>query len=283
MDYIENISENERSPKTNKTSKANNMPSQCTALVIKKEAGQQTICDWTETIALLDYACSQIADRYGLYSRGQPRKATVIEVLARNPCIACVDKALSDRSFQRIDNMYSELHQLACSILVEELYDQLVKSGHTVSVTTEESVKYGKIDVFIIPSNIGLNLYSNKVEIAVEVKTGFSLSLPQLLRYMIDNDHRSLILWRIRNQQVLIFDGAEIKSLLMQFIKMIISRADRLLSTSEPTCKHNSEHKDWVPSQQQLKETFSDFSAGIVKTLPNVIEMIVNTLEREVK
>lgn len=282
MDYVESISDNERSPKTNKTSKANNMPIPYTALVIKKEAGQRTTCDWTESMALLDYACSQIADRYDLYSRGQPRKATIIEVLARNACIACVDKALRDKSFQRIDNMYSELHQLACSMLVEELYDQLVKNGHTVSITTEESVKYGKIDVFIVPSNIGLSLYSSKAEIAVEVKSGFSLSLPQLLRYMIDNDHRSLILWRIRNQQILLFDGAEIKELLVQFIKMIISRADRLLSTPEPTCKHNSERKNWVPSQHQLKETFSDFSAGIIKTLPNVVELIVTTLEREV-
>ena len=194
--------------------------------------------DCIETTSTLDYVCSQIADRYELFSKGQPRKAMIIEVLAKNVCIACVDKELRAKSFQRIDNMYTELHQLACSMLVEELYDQLVKNGRTVTITTEENIKYGKIDVFIIPSNFGLSLHSNQVEIAVEVKTGFSLSLPQLLRYMIDNDRRSLMLWRIRNQQVLLFEGTETRQLLAQFVKMIISRANRLLLTPEPQCKH---------------------------------------------
>jgi hypothetical protein len=167
-------------------------------------------------------------------------------------------------------------------MLVEELYDQLVKNGRTVTITTEENIKYGKIDVFIIPSNFGLSLHSNQVEIAVEVKTGFSLSLPQLLRYMIDNDRRSLMLWRIRNQQVILFEGTETRQLLAQFVKMIISRADRLLLTSEPQCKHIIQGKSWSPNQEQLQETFSDFSKGIIKTLPTVIEMVMTKLKREV-
>ena len=237
--------------------------------------------DCIETTSTLDYVCSQIADRYELFSKGQPRKAMIIEVLAKNVCIACVDKELRAKSFQRIDNMYTELHQLACSMLVEELYDQLVKNGRTVTITTEENIKYGKIDVFIIPSNFGLSLHSNQVEIAVEVKTGFSLSLPQLLRYMIDNDRRSLMLWRIRNQQVLLFEGTETRQLLAQFVKMIISRANRLLLTPEPQCKHIPQGKSWSPNQEQLQETFSDFSKGIIKTLPTVIEKVVTKLERE--
>jgi hypothetical protein len=282
MDCVESFPENERSLKTNKMSKANNMPSPYTALVLKKEAGQRTTCDWTESTALLDYVCSQIADRYGLFSKGPLRKAAIIEVLARNTCIACVDRELRTKNFQRIDNMYTELHQLARSLLIEELYNQLVKKGHTVTITSEENLKYGKVDVFIVPSNYGLSLHSNQKEIAVEVKTGFSLSLPQIFRYMIDDTHRSLILWRIRNEQVLLFEGPEIQQLLMQFMRMIISRADRLLLTPEPQCKHTLERKSWSPNQQQLQETFLDFSKGIIRTLPSIIEAVVTTLEQEV-
>ena len=205
----------------------------------------------------------------------------IIEVLARNTCIACVDKELRTKSFQRIDNMYTELHQLACSMLVEELYDQLVKNGHTVTITTEENIKYGKIDVFIIPSNFGLCLHSNRVEIAVEIKTGFSLSLPQLLRYGIDNDHRSLLLWRIRNKQVLLFEGNEFRQLIGQFVKMTISRADRLLEAPELNCKHSTQQKSWSPNSQQLQETFSDFSNGVIKSLPSVVEAVVSRFELE--
>ena len=283
MDCVESISDNERSPKTNKISKTNNMPSPYTTWVIKKEVGQRTTCDWAESIAILDYVCSQIADRYDLFSKGQPRKATIIEVLAKNPCIACVDKALRAKNFQRIDNMYSELHQLACSLLIEELYTQLVKIGHRVAITTEENLKYGKVDVFIIPCKYGLSLHSNHMEIAVEVKTGFSLSVPQLLRYLIDNNRRSLILWRIRNQQVLLFEAREIEELLMQFVKMIVSRGERLLEAPEFNCGHSTGPKSWSPNSQQLQETFSDFSKGIIKTLPSVVEAVVTKFEREMK
>jgi hypothetical protein len=260
-------------------SKANNMPNPYTAQVIKKKSGQRTTCDWTESIALLDYVCSQIAERYDLFSRGQPRKATIIEVLARNTCISCVDRELRTKSMQRIDNMYTELHRLACSLLVEELYSQLVKNGHTVTVTTEENIKYGKVDVLIVPSNHGLSLHSNQMEIAVEVKTGFSLSLPQVFRYMLDNVDRTLILWRIRNKQILLFEGTKLKPLLTQFMKMIVSRAERFLSNPETSCEHVPECKSWSPNQRQLQAAFSDFSDAVVKTLPSVVETVVMMLD----
>jgi hypothetical protein len=258
------------------------MPNRKTIQIMKKENDQQTTNAWTEILPLLDYVCSQIADRYELFSKGQPRKAMIIEVLARNTCIACADKELRTKSFQRIDNMYTELHQLACSMLVEELYDQLVKNGRTVTITTEENIKYGKIDVFIVPSNYGLSLHSEHLEIAIEIKTGYSLSLVQIFRYIIDNDCRSLILWRIRNGQILVFEGKQVKQLLAQFVKMIISRADRLLEAPELNCKHTAEQKNWSPNSQQLQETFADFSKGIIKTLPSVVEAVVTRFEQEV-
>jgi hypothetical protein len=170
--------------------------------------------------------------------------------------------------------MYTELHQLACSMLIEELYSKLVENNYTAIITTEENIEFGKVDVFIVPLNFGLSLYSKRVEIAVEVKTGFGLSLPQLFRYMMDGDQRSLILWRIRNGQVLLFEIAEMKQLLFQFVKMIVSRANRLLN-SEPKCDHHIEYRSWSPTQQHLQEAFSDFSKGIIKTLPEVVETIL--------
>jgi hypothetical protein len=179
---------------------------------------------------------------------------------------------------QRIDNMYTELHQLACSMLIEELYSQLMENGHTVIITTEENIEYGKVDVFIVPLNYGLSLYSKQMEIAVEVKTGFGLSLPQLFRYMIDGDRRSLILWRIRNGQVLLFEMTEVKQLLVQFVKMIIARANRLLLTNDPRCKHTTERRSWSPNQRHLQEAFSDFSKGIIETLPEIVGTILRKL-----
>jgi RNA polymerase subunit RPABC4/transcription elongation factor Spt4 len=243
---------------------------------------QQTTDNWTEMLSLLDYVCSQIADRYELFSKGQPRRAMILEVLAKNDCLGCISKELHPKSFQRIDSIYSELHRLATSLLIEALHSQLVKNGHKVTIAAEASIRYGTADILIIPSNHGISIQSSKLEIVVEIKTGFSLSIPQLLRYLIDNNRRLLILWRIRNQQILFLDAKEIEQLLMQFVKMIIDRGERLLEAPELGCNHFTESKSWSPNSQQLQETFADFSKGIMKTLPTVIEKVVTKLEQEV-
>jgi hypothetical protein len=234
-----------------------------------------------EIVATIDYICAQIADRYDLFSKGLPRKATILEILARTSCISCIDKQFRNKIYHRIDAFYSEIHQVACGMLVEELYSSLVRNGHSVAISTEENVHFGKVDVFIIPTNYGLNLHSKKIEIAVEVKGGYSLSLPQIFRYLLDNENRSLILWRIRNQQVINFRGSEIRDLLANFARMIVFRADRLLSNPEMSCHHAHETSNWLPTQQQLQEAFSNFSNGIVKTLPTVLEAIITILNGE--
>lgn len=232
---------------------------------------------------MIDYLCSEIAEKYNLFSAGQPRKAAIVEVLARNPCLGCIDKEFRNTNHQRIDAFYSELHQLACSLLVEALYESIANNGHSVMITTEENVHFGKVDVFIVPTNFGLNLHAARLEIAIEIKGGYSLSLPQIFRYMVDNENRLLILWRIRNQQVISFCGHEIRELLIQFNKMIIARADRLLATAHPTCLHESFKGNWSPSQEHIRETFVDFSKGVVKTLPTVLERVAEALGKGAK
>lgn len=250
--------------------------------IVKKENDQPLTVNWTETLSILDYVCVQIADLYELFSKGQPRKAMIMEILAKNACLGCINKELQVKSFQRIDSIYSELHQLAANLLVEALHSQFVKQGHKVTIAAEASIRYGTADILIIPSNHGISIHSSKVEIIIEIKTGFSLSISQLLRYLIDNNRRSLILWRVRNQQILFLDAIEIEQLLVQFVKMIIARGERLLETTKPDCTHTTETKSWSPNSQQLQETFADFSKGIIKTLPSVVEAVVTKFEQEV-
>ena len=236
-----------------------------------------------EAMATVDYVCAQLAERYDLFSNGQPRRATIIEVLAKSYCPACIHRQLLSKTYHRIDAFYGELHKLAVDILVEELYQTLISKGHSVIITEEKDVPFGKVDVLLIPTSFGLNLHSKSAEIGIEVKGGFSVSITQLLRYMLDNQSRLLILWRIRNRQVISFYGKEIEDLLQLFVKMIIERADRLLSTNEPTCEHNILNRGWSPNQDQIKETFYDFSKGVVATMPEVINRVLLALDGEVK
>lgn len=80
---------------------------------------------------------------------------------------------------------------------------------------------------------------------------------------------------------MLVLDAKENEELLTQFVKMIIARGERLLETIEPYCNHSTDAKSWSPNSKQLQETFSDFSNGIIKTLPSVVEAVVTKFEQE--
>jgi len=72
---------------------------------------------------LLDKVCSQVADRFTLYnSNGKPRKATIIDVIAKSSCLACIARKLSkEAAHNDVDALYMECHMLAVNVLVEEL------------------------------------------------------------------------------------------------------------------------------------------------------------------
>lgn len=230
-----------------------------------------------------DEACDKVALKYNLfYGNGKSRRAQIIETLTKTPCTSCLDKMLRKTSTNAIDNFYTQCHILTCNILVEELYSRLIDRGYTVSLTTENDVGgYGKIDVLLIPNHHGVDLYFDKKEVAIEVKTGQSFAFSQVLRYLLDNERRTILLWRIKNRQILYFEGPKLKPLTTQFMKMVISRAERLLSKKETSCAHHLAERNWSPSQERLQEALSDFSKGIMETLPSVVEAIIAILSKE--
>lgn len=229
-----------------------------------------------------DDACTKVADHYSLfYSNGKPRKAQIIEAIARTTCTSCINGLLREKPVNLIDNFYIAIHSLASNILVEELAVQLTEKGFSVLVANEKNLEYGRVDILIIPNRHGVDLHLNRKEIVIELKTGRTFSFSQIFRYMLDNEERTLILWRIRNRQVLLFEGNRIKPLLAQFMKMIISRAERLLSNQEMPCEHVLNCNNWSPNQQQLQEAFTAFSNGIIATLPSVVETVEMMLNEE--
>lgn len=248
--------------------------------IIKDDFSPSTTLDYEKIRVLFDNVCSEIAARYNLYYlNGQPRRAKIIEIVSRTSCAFCIDRRLRENRLDRVDDLYKECHQLACNLLVEELYSQLCRIGYTVLITSEKSLEYGKVDVLIVPNRHGINLHYKKKEVAVEVKTGFSLSLTQLFRYILDNTDRSVVLWRIRSRQVLVFEGTELKPMLTQFMRMIVSRAGRLFADTQTSCEHTFEYKNWSPNQQQLQEAFLDFAHSVTETLPSVVEAVVKILD----
>jgi len=229
----------------------------------------------------LDYVCSEIASKFDLYgSNKQPRKATIIDTIANSTCVSCSAKKLSNTTLhRRIDGIYMECHRLAVGTLVEELEDKLSKMGYSVRILSEAETEYGRVDVLIKPTNFGVRLRYGVNELIVEVKTGLSISLSQILRYLLDRENETLILWRIRNRQVLKFNGTCLKPLLVRFVKMCVLRGERLLATPEPSCEHPEQNDCWSPTQEEIQNMLEDFAQALVETLPHVLKTVLETLE----
>jgi len=220
----------------------------------------------------LEEVCSEIAAKFDFYDKGgRPRKAAILDIIASSTCVSCLSRRFSETANPtRIDGFYTEAHRLAVSILVEELYDKLSSEGYSVSILNEAETKYGKVDVLLKPTNFGIALQYGTNELAIEVKTGVSMSIPQVFRYLLDKENHTVILWRIRPRQILSFDGEHLNPLLKRFMKTAILRGRRLLTASEHTaCKHPAP-TNWSPVQTELQEMLDDFSVGIMQTLPLV-------------
>jgi hypothetical protein len=230
---------------------------------------------------VLDEVCSQIAERFNLYgSNGKPLKATIIDAIANSTCIACIANKLSRQTtVTDVDALYRECHRLAVNMLVEELYNLLSRLGYTVVVTSETRIEYGKVDVIITMTNYGINLRSNTKELMVEVKTGVSLSLSQLFRYLLHKRGDTIVVWRIRRRQVLVFDVQDFEPLLIEFMKMCIMRGSRLLSSPEPPQCQHTQRLDWHPTQEELQNMFQDFAKAVTETLPYILKAIFERLE----
>ncbi len=229
---------------------------------------------------LLDEVCSQVAERFSLYnSKGKPRKATIIDTVAKTSCFTCIARKLSEEATRKdVDALYMECHVLAVNILVEELCNFLRAMGYNVIISTEAELEYGRADIVVTITRYGVNLKSRENELMVEVKTGKSLSLSQLFRYLLQDSNGTIIVWRIRNRQILMFKGQELESLLIEFVKMICLRARRLLSSPTPTSCQHPQRFGYRPSQEELQEWFQDFAGALMETLPYVLETIAENL-----
>lgn len=235
--------------------------------------------NFEENKILLDHICSEIASRFNSYQpNGKLCKNAIIETLAKSSCLACVTKWFSNHVTAKVDPIYKECHKLAVNVLVEELYHLLDQLGYKVMISTEEELEYGKADILIEVTSYGLTLKSKAKELLIEVKTGNSLSLIQIFRYLWDSRSHAIVVWRVRKRQVLTFDSQKIHPLLTESMRMICLRGIRLLSSTQiQSCKHcaRAVHQ---PVATELELMLQDFAKAIIETLPSVLQRVLEQL-----
>lgn len=179
--------------------------------------------------------CSRIGRRYGVcLPNGEPKLATTLAVVASSPNLCCIAEAFRDKTRKNIDPYYLTRHSIAVNLIVEALFDRLTALQYNVSVGTEVPVKFGRLDVLLEQTSHGVQLCYSEHKIGIEVKTGLSLDLAQIFRYILDVD--VLILVRTRPRQVMAIRQEELLEPLSVLLSAWISRARRLQENDAPVC-----------------------------------------------
>lgn len=225
--------------------------------------------------------CKSIALKYNLYRHdGKERFAAIISILAQESCPSCAVRKLTSKGGKKIDSFYGECHAIATNILVEELFDIFTKMGLVVSITPESDLELGRVDIQIEVSRTGISIKDREAtRLVIEIKTGNSFSLHQILRYLFDGKAEKVLAWRIRNRQVLVFDYEETLPLMRKFARLICLRGTRLLAYGggPDDCEHPSE-SEYFPTDDALEAMFKDFTKSIDATLPAIVTAVFENL-----
>ncbi|MEM2143863.1 MAG: hypothetical protein QW279_00750 [Candidatus Jordarchaeaceae archaeon] len=231
-------------------------------------------------MALME-TCISIAKRYNLYdSYGDPRYAAIISVLSQENCPSCMLRKLTKSRARKIDAFYGECHSLATNILVEELYDIFEAMGFEVAIATESRLRLGRADIFLEVSRTGISIRDRESKrLVIEIKTGNSFSLAQILRYLCDGKVKKVIVWRIRNRQIISFDYDGTLSLMRKFMRSICLRGRRLLAyEGDPYDCNHDEEPEHFPTDDALEEMFQDFIESIDATLPAIVKAVFESM-----
>jgi hypothetical protein len=216
--------------------------------------------------------CGLLAKKYGLCGpNGDPRTSMVLSQIASSSRLCCVTKALRNRISAKIDPYYLSKHDFAANLIAEALNERLTSLHYEVRVDTEVHRKPGRYDIILEPCGNGPELSNHNCEIGIEVKTGLSIDVAQLIRYIIDVD--TLILARTQPKQVAVIRQKDLIAPLSAIISIWISRTSRLLADAAPICSHE-EHNgpQYFLSGKALESDILTFIQALTEVVNSILE-----------
>jgi CRISPR/Cas system-associated exonuclease Cas4 (RecB family) len=212
----------------------------------------------------LDDLCADIAAKFSIYdSRDKPRKAFILDTLMKYTCAGCIIQALARPYENRadIDALYRENHRLAVNMLTQYLQFRLKEEGF--NVVDECEGEFGRVDVLVKPTNIGVSLQVKNKEVIIEVKTGRSLSYNQIFRYLFERPDATVIIWRVIMRQILVIRHEQTIHVLFTYMENTIRRAETLLNKDEAKrCAHDYFGKSYPI--KNLQKLVDDFMAALI-------------------
>ena len=251
----------------------------------------QPSSDENELFSLLkneiDDVCLKIAEKYCLFDgKGRPKKSFVLDLLAKNFCPSCIIRELTQmRRDEGVDALYREGHSLAVGLLVEALRYWLGESGINARVEGEVSGEFGRPDIVVRVINQGILVELGDLTPIIELKTGLSVSLAQILKYAIERPRSIIVVWRIRMRQIITLDIRKHMRLLLAFMFSIISWGQAVLSCGESAkCSHNSSRETMGRSNsiENPQEYLDGLFTALEEALPQVVGVVADIIRGEI-
>jgi hypothetical protein len=213
-------------------------------------------------------------------------KARILKALGETACEKCILgelKAAPQYDRQQFDPYYNEKHEFAKRKLVHLLYSSLGDFAKQVNVRTEVSTQIGRFDVAVSAAN---------AEVAVEIKTGLTLNLAQVERYLASG--KKIVLVRIPLEQVTVLRPGDHASYLAQSNEQHLAAVKRLLDGAvQPTpgpecsecpiydCEFNAFKNHGVSkciTPHELGVDFGEFSRHLYPSLEKVVSVVITEL-----
>jgi hypothetical protein len=201
--------------------------------------------------------------------------AKILSILHNHPCpLKCANDLQNMQYNNNIDPLYSAKHDYAKKKIIDALIYNL---GPHASIKSEHKVSNGKFDIAIFYDKIILK-YHKKI-ICVEIKSGKSIDLFQIERYLYECD--LLVIVRVPTQDVTIIHHTNIVNELKAGILSAIQKISQL-NASDPlkvqgewcrgctaTCefKKQNNNNNTKASMADLEDFFKDVNAVVDSTI----------------
>ena len=222
--------------------------------------------------------------------KSKSTSASILAILQKCPCLMRCEHDISNPSFDNnIDSLYIAKHEFVKTKLMDTL---VYKFGDRMAISSEHTIKAGKLDIAILPDHRIL-LKSNNENIAIEIKSGKSIDLFQIERYLFEID--KLVALRVPTQDVFLVNALSIENWSLRSIDLVTSKIDNILSgnlhkvrgegcrgcTAQCEYRAKSRHNNNGNHGPQLD--YENFVKNTYEVIDKAIAMVERELRREPK
>jgi hypothetical protein len=210
--------------------------------------------------------------------------AKIISILQENPCLLrCFHEIRNTEYKNDIDPFYIAKHEYVRKRIIDAIRSSL---PHLIQINSEYETSTGKIDVVVLPDKIIL-IYNSKI-IGIEIKSGKSINLFQIERYLDEKD--ILLIVRVPTREVIAINSLPLRGVLAKNMNSISQKVEGIIANNKIKvpgdwcfgCPVECEFKKatrWTNSHPASLQGLDEY----FKNVDAVTEKIISILKNEFK